>query len=160
MVMEEEVRRLWSLFPTGVALVSAVGADGRVYSMTANSVTSASLEPPLVLICVGHERTMHALIAQGSAFSVGFLTSEQGDAAAHFAVSTNQRGGEAPIAYRMSASGAPLPDGCLGSLECVLEASYQAGDHTIFLGRVLELNRGEGRPLVFYRGGFTRVDEP
>ena len=72
MVMEEEVRRLWSLFPTGVALVSAVGADGRVYSMTANSVTSASLEPPLVLICVGRERTMHALIAQGARSALAF----------------------------------------------------------------------------------------
>lgn len=158
--MEEELRRIWGLFPTGVTLVSAVGSDGRVYSMTANSVTSVSLEPPLVLVCVGHERTIHDLIAEGGKFSVSFLTSDQGDLALHFAISTNDRSEDSPVEYRTSASGVPLPQDCLASLECQLEMSHQAGDHTIFLGRVLELNRGEGRPLVFYRGGFTKVEEP
>ena len=158
--MEDELRRIWSLFPTGVTLVSAVGSDGRVYSMTANSVTSVSLEPPLVLVCVGHERTIHDLIAQEGKFSVSFLTSDQGDLALHFAISTNDRSEDSPVEYRMSASRVPLVQDCLASIECQLEMSYQAGDHTIFLGRVVELNRGEGRPLVFYRGGFTKVEEP
>lgn len=157
---QDKLKQAWRLFPTGVTLINTRTPDGGVNSMTANSVTSVSLDPPLVLVCVGHQRNTYRYIAQEGRFCINFLSQGQRDLAAYFARDPKERKGNVRASYGYTESGAPVVEGCLASLDCSVEASFEAGDHTIYVGRVTAIQVREGEPLVWYKSSFTRVEEP
>lgn len=146
-------------FATGVTLLTTVTPEG-VYGMTANAVTSVSLEPTLVLVCVQRDTLSHAYLAGSRVFALNILSAAQEHLSILF--SQDEYAPErrlTTVAYRPAGSGSAVIDGCLAYLDCQVVAQYPGGDHTIFVGEVTEASvlEGEAEPLVFYRGGYHRV---
>lgn len=150
-----EFRRVLGHWATGVAVVAARGADGKPCALTANAFSSVSLEPPLVLVCVEQTADTHGCIEWGGAFAVSVLAESDERLARRFAE------GEiadkfAGVAWRPETTGAPVLDGALAWIDCTLHHTFPAGDHTIFVGRVVAGDARDGAPLTFYRGGYGR----
>jgi flavin reductase ActVB len=124
--------------------------------MTANSLASVSLHPPLISVCVDRDAEMHPVILQVSEFVVNVLSGEQETLARRFADKHEDR--FEGIGYQLSPEGLVLLDGALAHLECHREAQYPAGDHTIVVGRVVGGSTSHGHPLLFYRGGYAALD--
>ncbi len=152
----DEFRAAVGRFATGVTIVtSRLGEE--LHGMTANSVTSVSLEPPLVLVCVDRESDSYGLIDGSGVFAVSILGRAQERLASEFATK------EGPDAHRLDdvphharVSGAPIIDGSLASLDCRVIGRYPGGDHTIFVGEVVDAGRlQDGEPLIFHERRFT-----
>ena len=141
-------------FATGVAIVTVEHA-GRPHGMTVNSLTSVSLDPPLILVCPARRtRTATAIQARG-AFVVNILADRQDELSNRFA----RPGGDerfAGIDVRMNAHGLPeLP--ALGHLTCRVHEIHDGGDHHIVVAEVLETHIRERRPLIFHRGRYDTL---
>ena len=156
---ETTLRDAMSLFATGVTVLT-VGGE-RAHGMTANSFTSVSLDPPLVLCCISHSAVMHDAIADAKRFGVSIMGAEQRDTAKYFADKRRPLGPEQFDAVDWIEgpnSGAPLLTGSLAWLECELVQFHQGGDHTIFVGQVLSSSRGASTSaLLFYSSSFHQV---
>jgi flavin reductase (DIM6/NTAB) family NADH-FMN oxidoreductase RutF len=145
------------LFATGVAVI-ATDIEGQTHAMTANAVSSLSLDPQLVLFCPAKRARFSQLLPRAAGFSINFLRDEQEALSTYFAGSWKEA---APPAYRfVSAHGQPRLEGCLASLICTKRDVYEAGDHWLVTLEVQHLHRGIDplRPLLFYRGKYRRVD--
>jgi flavin reductase (DIM6/NTAB) family NADH-FMN oxidoreductase RutF len=148
-------RQLLGRFATGVVVVTTTAADGRPLGMTANSLTSVSLDPPLVLLCIDHDAAMHDALVASSEFAVNILRSTQEAISRRFAGQHDDRFDG--IGYRLSPRGLVLLDGALAHIECQRYELHEAGDHTIVIGRVVSGTTAEGRPLLYYRGGYAAL---
>lgn len=148
-----EFRQLLGRFATGVTILTTKTTDGQPLGMTANSLASVSLRPPLVSVCVDHEAEMHDVILKAPEFVVNVLASPQEALARRFSDKHEDR--FEGIGYHLSPEGLILLDGALAHIVCEREATYPAGDHTIVLGRVVGGATIEGHPLLFYRGGYA-----
>ena len=149
-------RQTMGLFVSGVTVV-AVQGDDDIHAMTANAVTSLSMDPTMVLVCVGKEARMMDYLSRASSFSINFLRAEQQALSTYFA-----GGWEEPVAppFRfMPWDGSPRLQGGLASLNCELYQQVDGGDHTIVIGEVTALHQGIGpqHPLVFYNGRYARL---
>jgi len=145
-------------FPTGVAVVTAGQADQDEHiGITVNSFTSVSLDPPLVLWCMDRRSYRHDIFAQATGFTVSILGTGHKDVSARLA-----RPGEHSldgIALLETELGPPALADSLAVFECATEQRLEAGDHTIFLGRVLRFSRpSESAPLVFFRGRYNALE--
>jgi flavin reductase (DIM6/NTAB) family NADH-FMN oxidoreductase RutF len=150
-----QFRQLLGRFATGVTILTVSTPDGRPLGMTANSLASVSLQPPLISVCVDHEAEMHDAILASPEFVVNVLASPQEALARRFSDKHEDRFDG--VGYRRSPEGLILLDGALAHIECERYANYPAGDHTIVLGRVTGGATGEGRPLLYYRGGYATL---
>lgn len=150
-----EFRRILGHWATGVSVVGARTAEGAVYGLTANAVTSVSLEPALVLTCVETGADTHNAIAAAGAFSINMLSAQQETLARRFAADDVTAKFEG-VGWRTEVTGAPVLEDVLAWLDCTVWAQYPAGDHTIYVGEVQAGNARDGLPLVYYRGGFGR----
>jgi len=144
-------------YATGVSVVATVH-DGVRYGMTVNSLTSVSLDPPLMLFCCELDASLHAPVLASGAWAVSVLAAEQQDVAAWFA--TRGRPGvdqfEGQQAQPGGATGAPVLDGALAWFECRTWATYDGGDHTIVVGELLDLGCGQDGPgLLYFRSAYT-----
>jgi len=150
------LRRAFGAFATGVTVVTT-GGDAP-HGMTANSFTSVSLDPPLVLICVGHEAIMHGALRTARTFGVSVLASDQEAVARYFADNSRPLGKEQFDTVDWlpgTQTGVPLIKGAMAHFECDLRASHDGGDHTIFIGRLLSMDRGDAtEALIFHQGKF------
>jgi flavin reductase (DIM6/NTAB) family NADH-FMN oxidoreductase RutF len=147
------------LFATGVAVISA-NAVGLEHGMTVNSFTSVSLDPLLVLVCVERDALMHKVLEEAGSFAISVLGGDQEPLARYFADSSRPPGAAqfASLGFRTgAATNAPLLDDALGWLECEVERTYDGGDHSIFLARVLSVERGRVREPLLYFGGTYRT---
>jgi flavin reductase (DIM6/NTAB) family NADH-FMN oxidoreductase RutF len=124
--------------------------------MTANSLASVSLYPPLVSVCVDREAGMHNAILQAEQFVVNVLSSSQETLARRFADKHEDRFDG--IGYHMNPDGLILLGGALAHIECQRYAEFPGGDHTIVVGRVIGGNTTKGRPLLYYRGGYAALE--
>lgn len=152
----EDFRGALGAFATGVTIVTTRGEE-HPYGMTANAFSSVSLDPPLVLVCVKSFSEGGDLIRKNGVFAVNILAAEQEPLSRYFASKDRPRGRDAfgDIAHRTAVSGSPVLDGAVGYLDCVLNASHEAGDHVIFIGEVLALDFShEVAPLLFHGGGY------
>jgi flavin reductase (DIM6/NTAB) family NADH-FMN oxidoreductase RutF len=151
-----EFRQLLGRFATGVTILTVATPEGRPLGMTANSVASVSLHPPLVSVCVDREAEMHEAVLRVREFVVNVLSSHQEALARRFADKHEDR--FEGIGYHLSPDGLILLDGVLAHIECERFAEYPGGDHTIVLGRVTGGTTADGRPLLYYRGGYAALD--
>lgn len=152
------------LFASGVAVITTRLGD-TVHGMTANAVTSVSLDPTLLLICIDHGARMHDLVLEAGAFALNILAADQEALAGHFA----GRGKDGPpppnlrFAYGASGDdgGVPTIAGALAAIRCRIEATHQGGDHTIVVGRVTELRPGrtDAAPLLWFEGRYRHLAE-
>ncbi len=123
--------------------------------MTASSLASVSLHPPLVSVCIDHAAELHDVIVAAGEFVVNILEGRQETLARRFADKHEDR--FEGIGYRRSPEGLVLLDGVLAHIECEHYATYAGGDHTIVIGRVIGGHAAEGRPLLYYRGGYASL---
>jgi flavin reductase (DIM6/NTAB) family NADH-FMN oxidoreductase RutF len=140
-------------FVTGVAVVTFAAEEGP-RGMTVNSFTSVSLDPPLILVSVAKTSRSHDLLAGGIPFTVNILGAEQEVIARHF----TRRGVDAPVRWGLEAS-SPRLVGTLAHFECAPWRSYDAGDHTLVLGEVVDFSAREGDALGFFTSRFMPVSE-
>jgi flavin reductase (DIM6/NTAB) family NADH-FMN oxidoreductase RutF len=148
---ERDLRDAFGLFATGVTVVTAMRPDGDPVGVTANSFTSVSLEPPLLLWCLSAGSSAAAAFTHGAPFAVHILSHHQLDLALHFArrahdkfASETHRHGREP----------PHLSGALCRFDCRVHAVHDGGDHLIVVGEVLGIFCGPGTPLAFHAGRF------
>ena len=149
------LRHAFGSFPTGVTVVTTRDADGRPRGMTANAFASVSLEPALLLVCIGHGAASFAAFAQCRSFAVNVLRDDQQDVSALFASKSALK--FAGIGHAARATGAPVLDDCLAWFDCTLHQRVGAGDHTVLFGRVQQFAAGHAAPLGFSRGRYAEV---
>jgi flavin reductase (DIM6/NTAB) family NADH-FMN oxidoreductase RutF len=153
-VEPRELRRIFGRFATGITIVTAGGDEPR--GMTANSFTSVSLDPPMVLICVLRDASMHETIQRQRAFGVSVLSNRQERVARHFADRNRPRGRaefDAVDSIPGPRTGCPVLPDALAWFECSLAAVYDGGDHSIFLGTVLAARHGPQADTLLFHGG-------
>ncbi len=145
---------LYRRLASGVSVVTALGEHG-LTGMTASSVTSVSLRPPLLLVSLTNQSRTLAAIRAKRAFTVHLLRSDQQDLAGHFAGSGDPEAIEAPD-HRVVLGAPVLPDVLAWSV-CLREAEHVYGDHTLVIGAVAAAQAGIGRPLVWHDRAYAEL---
>ncbi len=142
-------------FATGVTILTVRDPSGQAAGMTASSLASVSLQPPLLSVCVDHTADLHERIVAAPEFVVNILESRQEELSRRFADEHHDRFDG--IGYHLGPDGQVLLDGALAHIECERFAVYPGGDHTIIVGRVIGGDVGDGHPLLYYRGGYAAL---
>ena len=152
-------RRVMGCFPTGVAVITVEHEVGRVHGMTANSLTSVSLEPLLILICVDGKARLHRYLKIQARFGVNILDATQQRVSEYFAQPDQDHEEEIRLGIRFAwtASGIPLLEQALAHMTCTVVEQHPAGDHTIFIAEVQWMKGREGEPLVHHRGKYRAL---
>ena len=143
-------------FATGVTILTTRGQDGTVAGITANSFTSVSLDPPLVLFNLDRQSGSLPVFEQAESFAVNILSVEQTSLSNQFATSgINKWDG---VSYSTSEGDCPILEESLAVLECRAHKTFDGGDHVIFLAEVCDIRyRQDGEPLVYYRGQYRAI---
>jgi len=154
-------RRIMGNFATGCTVMTLPGEEP--HGMTANAVSSVSLDPPLVLVCVDHETECYErLSGDTDSYCLNVLAADQQDLGDHFAniVGLDDDPFETR-STRTEATGAPIFEESLAYIDCSVDAAHEAGDHTIYVGHVeaAEDLNPEKDPILFFRGQWERMDE-
>lgn len=150
---QSEFRAALGMFATGVTIVTARAANGKLVGLTANSFNSVSLNPPLVLWSLARAAGSMAVFSAGSHYAINVLAADQQDLAQRFAARDVDRW--AGVAHTEGVAGAPLLAGAAASFECFNRSRYEEGDHVIFVGEVERCtHRAHASPLLFHGGRF------
>jgi flavin reductase (DIM6/NTAB) family NADH-FMN oxidoreductase RutF len=153
------LRQAFGTFATGVTVVTACDAQGGAHGLTANSFTSVSLDPPLVLWCVGNRSDAFELFCSSPSYAVNILPAGDEARALRFAGKGDQTIDERE--YEAGLTGAPLLHGVLASLDCELREAIPAGDHVILLAEVKEVRLGQPvGGLTYFRSRFGLAPSP
>jgi len=155
MPSKKEFRQAMGRFATGVTVITTrLGED--LHGMTANAVTSLSLNPTLVLVCVDKTADTHDILSKAGVFAVNILNKDQAEISDRYAKKEfDGAHGLDKLLHTFAATGAPIIDGALAYLDCRTVTEHHGGDHTIFIGEVVEAKElTEGEPLLFYRGKY------
>lgn len=158
-VDEGRFRRVLGQLAGGVCVVTSRAPDGSPRGLTATSVCSVSLEPPLVLVCVGDDTSTYQGIESSGSYAVNLLSAGQAELAVHFARSGAEKFED--LRHGTGTTGSPLLEGTLGYCDCRVVRRLDAGDHTIFVGRVEEAEvfaGDEASPLVYHLGHYRSLD--
>jgi flavin reductase (DIM6/NTAB) family NADH-FMN oxidoreductase RutF len=152
----KDLRAAFGGFATGVTVVTTED-DGVLHGMTANSFTSVSLDPPLLLLCFQHgSRTVDA-VEHRHEFIVNVLDHTQAWLSHRFARRTDEPFSN--VRYRLDDHGLPVLSGGVGHFACEVDSTHVAGDHVIVIGAIRRAELLERRPLVFYRGRYRHLTE-
>lgn len=159
-------RRALGHFVTGVTIAATVDDLGRPRGLTLNSFTSVSLDPPLILVCIGNASSSRDAFQRCDGFTVNVLSEGQRTAADIFASKAPDKFEH--VAWTPGIGGAPRILGSLAVFDCRIHERVEAGDHIVLISRVVALNRfyegdttgmgGTGRPLIYGRGGYILSD--
>jgi flavin reductase (DIM6/NTAB) family NADH-FMN oxidoreductase RutF len=155
----KDFRRACGQFATGITIVTVRDGKG-VRGMTANSFTSVSLDPPLVLVSVDLRNRTHQLIQEGGRFAVNVLSQQHRDWSDRFAGRHGDLQGQfEDVPHRLTDCGLPIFEGALASFVCSVFQAYPAGDHTLFVGLVERMECApDAEPLLFYGGAYRGLD--
>jgi flavin reductase (DIM6/NTAB) family NADH-FMN oxidoreductase RutF len=156
MIDPDSFRAALGRFASGITVVTARDAKGRDHGMTVSAFCSVSLEPPLVLVCIGHEASMHDLLMEVEQLGISVLATTQEPLSRRFADPESDR--FEGIGYVRGESGVALIDDALVNLECSVATRYEAGDHTVIVCSVDRAAASDGRPLLYYRGGYAQLE--
>lgn len=148
-----QFRQLLGRFATGVTVVTTRDRSGKPIGMTASSVASVSLDPPLVLVSVARDNDMHPALKAADRFVLNVLAADQEAISRRFAEEHPNR--FEGIGYRDTLQGLPVLEGVLASIECEKQSETPGGDHTVFFGLVTGGTVSDGVPLLYYRGGYA-----
>jgi flavin reductase (DIM6/NTAB) family NADH-FMN oxidoreductase RutF len=149
------LRRAMGRFATGVTVVTTRTPDGKFEGVTANSFSTVSLDPPLVLWSLGRKSASFASFATASHFTVNVLGLHQLALSQHF--STPKHDKLSGIDHSLGYGGCPVLAGTIAHFECETQSVIEGGDHSIFIGRVLNASFHDGEPLVFAKGAYHRA---
>jgi flavin reductase (DIM6/NTAB) family NADH-FMN oxidoreductase RutF len=155
-VANADFRKVLGHFATGITVVTATLPDGKRFGFTVNAFSSLSLNPPLILVCVGNGGEAGAAMNAASHFAVNILADDQENLSRQFSSRVPDR--FEGVGSTNGTSGAPLLEGCIGYLECRKTSAHTEGDHAIIIGEVLSAEcRDDGLPLLYFRSGYRRV---
>ncbi|MEX2455352.1 MAG: flavin reductase family protein [Rhodospirillaceae bacterium] len=154
---QREFRNAVGCFATGVTIVTTLDHDGNKIGITANSFTSLSLDPPLVLFCVDNRINSFEAFESCRHFNINMLCEDQMDLSNRFARSSDDKWDGVEHGY--GENGCPLFSGAAAVLECSKHAMYEGGDHLIMVGEVkkVDYELDHQRPLVYYRGAYAKL---
>jgi flavin reductase (DIM6/NTAB) family NADH-FMN oxidoreductase RutF len=154
-------RNVMGRFATGITVLT-MQHGGQRRGMTANSVTSVSLEPMLLLCCIARTAGMHGWFESGTSFAVNILAADQQAVSRHFARSAQAADPMGGFSHTDGPTGAPLLDGVLAWADCDIEARLDGGDHTIVVGRVraAAMPRPDAEPLLYFGGAYRELSPP
>jgi flavin reductase (DIM6/NTAB) family NADH-FMN oxidoreductase RutF len=143
-------------FATGVTVVTCLGPDGAPAGLTVNSLTSLSLDPPLLLVCVAKQAMSAAALTNAAHFAVNVLHTGQQPASIRFSTRDEDRFGATP--WSCGEAGAPILKDSLGVFECRRHAVHDGGDHHILIGEVVKASFDASLdPLLYFRGRYRRL---
>lgn len=150
------LRNAFGCFTTGVTVVTTLTGEGHWAGFTANSFASVSLDPPLILMCIGHEASCLPALEASGVFAINVLHVDQEHLSRQFTAKNRDRfEGLKPEVWK---SGAPVIPGCMANFDCETHHAFDAGDHRVFVGKVLKVGYDpDHEPLVFLRGGYRKV---
>jgi flavin reductase (DIM6/NTAB) family NADH-FMN oxidoreductase RutF len=152
----ELFRRVMGSFPTGIAVLTAEREAHQVHGMTANTLTSVSLDPLLILVCVDQNAQLLTCLKMQGRFGVNILKDSQRAISELFAKPEQDPEEETRLGvrFRWTSTGIPMLEEALAHLGCNVVAQYMSGDHTIFVGEVESLELKDGEPLLYHRGKY------
>ena len=151
-----ELRNALGRFATGVSVITTISDTNQPVGMTANSFSSVSLDPPLVLWSLQNNSDVYQVFSTPRHFAINILSTEQQAQSNQYA-KKGQHDLD-PADYRIGKYGAPVIRHALVTFECELEATHEGGDHLIIVGRVREMQeKPSGEPLLFYRGRYREL---
>lgn len=152
----DEFRAVLGRFASGVTILTARDTEGQDHGMTVSAFCSVSLVPPLVLACIDRAADMQDVLRKASHFGISILQEGQEALSRRFAeLPSNRFEG---VGYKRGESGVVLVEDALAHLECRKVDRHDAGDHAIYVGEVEWTDCGEGRPLIYYRGGYAQIE--
>jgi 3-hydroxy-9,10-secoandrosta-1,3,5(10)-triene-9,17-dione monooxygenase reductase component len=150
-----EYRRTLGTFATGITVITARGTQGEPIGVTANSFNSVSLDPPLILWSLAKAARSFAAFNSSEFWAVHILSEHQESLSRRFGKSGEDK--FADIDVQVGVGNLPLLTGCSARLQCKSASKYEAGDHFIFVGEVLEFDRFGLPPLIFYGGRYAKL---
>ncbi|MDE3197881.1 MAG: flavin reductase family protein [Acidobacteriota bacterium] len=148
-------RRACGKFATGITVITTLDEKGHPHGMTANSFTSLSLAPPLILVAIDYRNAILGHFTTNPYFAVNILSADQRALSERFSsVAVKRFDG---IAWRPSANGVPLLEGAVGYLECARERTLETGDHVALVGEVESALVSEGAPLIYFDSAYREL---
>ena len=147
-----ELRKALGAFVTGVTIVTTVDDSGTPRGFTANSFTSVSLEPPLLLVCLAKSASSYPVFSETQQFAVNILAEHQREASHTFASKIPDR--FAQVDWRAGASGSPVLPDSAAWFDCRMHETVDAGDHIILIGQVIAFDHSSANPLGYCRGSY------
>jgi flavin reductase (DIM6/NTAB) family NADH-FMN oxidoreductase RutF len=153
---QREFRNALGAYPTGVTVVTALGPDGEDVGVTANSFTSVSMDPPLILWSLDRAAFSWLAFAAANHFAINVLAESQARLSRQFAVAGASKWSD--VEFERWSSGCAILSGCVSNFECARHAAYDGGDHEILVGRVIAIRHHVGvAPLVFHQSRYRHV---
>jgi flavin reductase (DIM6/NTAB) family NADH-FMN oxidoreductase RutF len=148
-------RRACAKFATGIVVTTVIGKDGGPHGLTANSFTSVSLSPPLVLVCIDGASSVATHFRSSSYYGINILGEHQRHVSNRFCQKGQDR--FAGVQWSRGKTGVPLLPGAIGALECAVTDKVEAGDHVILIGKVVQGVWHEGKPLVYFNSDYHHL---
>jgi len=144
-------------FATGITIITTCQEDGTPVGLTANSFTSLSLDPPMVLFCLDNNVASFDSFRAGRHFAVNILSEKQRDLSSRFAKSGPEKW--EGVVFDAGHTGSPILPGSLACMECKVSSINEGGDHVIVIGEVIRMERTQedAMPLLYYRGGYANL---
>ncbi len=155
-VASAEFRRACGRFATGVTIASVLDAQGTPHGLTVSSFTSVSLDPPLILICLGHRVSAIDAFRASAHFGINVLAEDQRDLVERFTGKGQDRFDG--LKWRRGKTGVPILAGVLAAMECAVRQRFTAGDHDIFVGEMVRARVAGGAPLIHFASHYRRLD--
>lgn len=155
---EKLYREIMASYPTGVTIMTTTDANNKPVGLTVNSFASVSLDPIIVLWCIGKESGSLESFKNANRFAVNILSGHQEEACWIFA-SSKEKDRFAKVDWEFSSNQLPVLKDVFGVLECEKVEQIDAGDHLIFLGRVINLEKKDSDPMLYYRRNVGSVPE-
>lgn len=152
-----DFRSALGCFPTGVCLITTVAADGRRVGLTANSFSSVSLEPPMVLWSLARSAGCAPAFRDAEYFAINVLAAGDAEISSHFARPGEDKFARYAERFQPGLAGLPLLKGALATFECHTRHRHYGGDHVIVIGVVERYSHAEAPPLVFHRGRYATL---
>ncbi len=150
-------KQVLAQFASGVTIVTTTH-DGAPYGMTVAAFSSVSLDPPLVLVCIGKSATSCDPIRVAGRFAVHILATTQEHLGTRFSSKNTMAERFEGLPYSLGETGVPVIEGSLAHVECEMAEAYEAGDHWIYVGRVMSANaRSDGEALLHFRRAFRML---
>jgi flavin reductase (DIM6/NTAB) family NADH-FMN oxidoreductase RutF len=154
-IEKQQFRRICGKFASGITIATVLDSEGACHGMTANSFTSVSMAPPLVLVCVDHRARIREHFRIGEHFGINILSAGQKNLSDKFAGSGYDR--FEGVSWYAGQTGVPLLPDVLATIECARVNVVTAGDHDIVIGEVLHADCQDGEPLVFYASQYRSL---
>lgn len=155
---QQDIRQILGKFLTGVTVVTTLDENDTPVGFTANSFTSVSLDPPLILVCLARSAGLALVFGQANSFAINILSKKQEAISNDFASKKENRFSDTK--WVKKSTGSPIIEHCAAWLDCKMHDKIIAGDHIILIGEIVEGEKSDSSPLGYYQGRYCQIDRP